>query len=67
MMKYTIFFKDGSNRGSFAVDAIATTGGGDWTSSTRDVAVIENVPDEQYMDGILDADENVESYKKTEQ
>lgn len=67
MMTYVIYFKNGANRGSFAVDAITSTAGGDWTSSTNDVAVIENVENTDYMDEILNHDENVEDYKKTEQ
>ena len=67
MMTYTVYFKDGANRGSFAVDAITETAGGDWTSSTNDVAIIESVEDSEYMDDILDNDERVESYKKSEQ
>ena len=64
MTTYKINFSDRSNRDSFAVDTIAATAGGDWTSSQDDFAIIENVKDEEYMEEILDNDDKVESWRK---
>lgn len=64
MLKISISFHN--NRGSFAIDAIATTIGGDWDSrsSTDTFGIITNVDEDnrEYAEEILDNDDNVESY-----
>jgi hypothetical protein len=65
-MTYQIYFEQNANRGSFAIDALAETAGGVWTSSTNDFGKLEEVPDEniEYLDSILDNDSDVLDYHK---
>lgn len=65
---YRIVFAD--NSGSFAVDAIATGAEGSWSNSVQrfdgehDLAFVE-VPAEnaEYLENLLDGDDNVISYE----
>lgn len=65
MKSYNVYFHGSANQGSFAIDAIATTVQGDWTSSTDNFAII-TVADEnaEYLEEILDQDERIESYRE---
>lgn len=64
---YRIVFAD--NSGSFSVDAIATTVEGSWSNSVQrfdgehDLAFVEVPADNaEYLETILDGDDNVISY-----
>lgn len=64
MLTIKISFND--NTGSFALDAIAQTVGGDWDScsSTNSSGIVTNVDEgnREFVEEILEADDNVESY-----
>lgn len=64
MLKIKVEFN--SNQGSFALDAIAQTIGGDWSekSSTDTSGIITNVDAdaEQWVKEVLEEDDNVVSY-----
>lgn len=62
---YKITFQPGANRGSFAIDAIADTIGGDWSGSTDDMGFV-TFPAEhaEVMDELLDADDQVIGYEE---
>ncbi len=64
MLKIRIHFID--NRGSFAVDTLATTLGGDWSgkSSTDTFGIVTNVSESNldFAKEILNADENVSAW-----
>lgn len=65
MKSYVIYFNDNANQGSFAIDAIAETVGGNWTDGTDNVGIIEVSDDAaDYLKEVLDSDERVESYKE---
>lgn len=67
---YRIIFND--NRGSFAVDAIAATVQGSWSNSVsnfdgegHDLAFVTvSEVNAEYLEEILDTDDNVIEYKK---
>ena len=60
---FKVYFNDSENRGSFAIDAIATTVQGDWTSSTDDFAILTvDTEYAEYAKEILSTDQRVESY-----
>jgi hypothetical protein len=65
-MNYKVYFEKNANRGSFAINALAETADGVWTSSTNDFGMLEGVPDEniEYLDSILDNDSDVLDYHK---
>ena len=60
-MKIKIEFNN--NQGSFALDALATTFGGNWSgkSSTDTSGIITDVPseDKEWVESVLNEDENV--------
>jgi hypothetical protein len=65
MKSYSVYFHDRANQGSFAIDAIAATVQGDWTSSTDNSAIITVTDDNaEYLKELLDQDEKVESYRE---
>jgi hypothetical protein len=65
MKSYSVYFHGSANQGSRAIDAIAITAHGDWTSSTDNFAIV-TVEDEnaEYLEELLDQDERVESYRE---
>ena len=69
MLTAKISFKDGANQGSFAINAIAETLGGDWSekSSTDDFGIVTNIDESEFVKELLDSDPEIESYELTNQ
>ena len=71
MLKITIRFNGNANQGSFAIDAIATTLGGNWSekSSADSSGILTDVDPgtREWVEEILGNDERVESYAITEE
>ena len=71
MLKIKVRFIGNANQGSFAIDAIATTLGGNWTSrsSTDSSGILTDVDPgtREWVEEILGNDERVESYAITEE
>lgn len=65
-MKIKISFVDNGNQGSFALDAIAETLGGNWSgkSSGSGFGIVTDVDpaNRQWAEDVLNGDEGVESY-----
>lgn len=60
---YKVTFHEGANRGSFAVDAIASAVNGEWHDATDDVAFIEVAEFlATSLEGVLEADVRVAAY-----
>ena len=71
MLKITIRFNGNANQGSFAIDSIATTLGGNWSekSSTDSFGILTDVDSgiREWVEETLENDEEVESYAITEE
>ena len=71
MLKIKIRFNGNANQGSFAIDSIATTLGGNWSgkSSTDSFGILTDVDPgtREWVEEILGNDERVESYAITEE
>ena len=71
MLKIKIRFNGNANQGSFAIDSIATTLGGNWSgkSSTDSSGILTDVDPgtREWVEEILGNDERVESYAITEE
>ena len=71
MLKIKIRFNGNANQGSFAIDSIATTLGGNWSeeSSTGSSGILTDVDPgtREWVEEILGNDERVESYTITEE
>ena len=70
MLKITIRFNGNANQGSFAIDSIATTLGGNWSekSSTDSFGILTDVDSGiREVEETLGNDERVESYAITEE
>ena len=70
MLKIKIRFNGNANRGSFAIDSIATTLGGNWSekSSTDSFGILTDVDSGiREVEETLGNDERVESYAITEE
>ena len=66
MLKIKIRFNGNANQGSFAIDAIATTLGGNWSEKSSILTDVDPGTRE-WVEEILGNDERVESYAITEE